>query len=108
MTDTTDPTTEGSAAATITDEQLLDLYMTAWVAGGVDLTVATLPRFAADHLIGCAGCTQTTVDRLSARLTRFWEDPAARQEIISVGRAVLAREHRDPKFFHVARTAGDR
>lgn len=108
MTDHNDPLAENAVPATVSDEQLLDLYLTAWVAGSVDLTLHSIPKLAADHLVGCEGCTKATIDTFKARLTLLWEDPAARHAVLDVCRAVLAGENRAPKFVHVAVKAGDR
>lgn len=107
MTDHNDPLPEDTVRATVSDEQLLDLYLTAWVAGGVDITMTTLPKAAADHIVNCEACTDTAISHIKARLTQHFEDPVARHEVISVCRAVLAREHRAPKFIHVVRKAGE-
>ena len=106
MTDHTNQLPEDTAPATVSDEQLLDLYLTAWVAGGIDVTMTTLPKSAADHIVGCGACTETAISHIRARLVQHLEDPVARHEVVDVCRAVLVREHRAPKFINVVRKAG--
>lgn len=99
-----------TTTADVTDEQLLDLYLTAWVAGAIDSRINHLPDNEREHIVGCKECTQAGIDYFTKALVTVWEDPAARAEHISVFRAVLAREDREPKFIdhhHVAPREGN-
>lgn len=86
----------------ISDDKLLDLYLTAWVAGAFETDLRALgDPTSRDHVMGCQGCTARAIDMYSARLVALWEDPAARAETIGVFRAVIANETRPPKFITV-------
>lgn len=85
----------------ISDEQLLDLWLTAWVAGAVDLTTEQADPETRSHVFGCAECLAMSVEYHKARLVAAWEDPAVRASVLDVARATLAHEDRAPKFVTV-------
>lgn len=82
----------------VSDEQLLDLYLTAWVAGAVDNMVNDLPDAERDHITSSPALTQQMVDFFSARLVAVWEDPAMRAQHIALSRTVLAGGRKPPSF----------
>lgn len=90
--------TAQATVAGVSDGQLLDLYLTGWVAGGVDNFLKELPPAEQEHLTTCADCTAQAVELYKIRLVRVWEDPAVRAAVIEVCRAVLAGEDRAPQF----------
>lgn len=87
--------------AQITDEQLLDLYLTGWVAGAFDVTLKSVEPTSRDHIVGCKACTESAIEFYKAHVISTLEDPAARAEVIDMFRVVLAGEQRDPKFITV-------
>lgn len=87
-----------TTAASVSDDQLLDLYLTGWVAGGVDNFLKDLPPEEQEHLTTCTGCTNAAINLYKTRLVRVWEDPAVRAAVIEVSRAVLAGEDRPAQF----------
>lgn len=75
---------------TPTDSQLLDLFLTAWVAGGVDNLIADATDGFGDHVAECDSCRRRLVDTFTIQLIAAWEDPAVRSEHIDLCRRVLA------------------